>query len=88
MTMLNKILDMLPGFWLNFILDYIEAIITVLFILGIIFISIFGVHIIQEEYADYIQLCQDNGYSELQCELRYKELQMSGNYETTYMYGE
>jgi len=53
--------------------------------MGFIF---FMPYLLEAEYAEYIQLCQDNGYSELQCELRYKELQMSGNYETTYMYGE
>lgn len=47
-------------------------------LLGLLILFIlWAAGVMEAEQVEYMQLCQDNGYTELQCQLRYKELSMS-----------
>ncbi len=47
-------------------------------LLGLLILFIlWAAGVMEAEQVEYMQLCQDNGYTELHCQLRYKELSMS-----------
>jgi hypothetical protein len=55
-----------------------KEIITGAALIGLLVLFIaWAAGVMEAEHAEYMQLCQDNGYTELQCQLRYKELTMS-----------
>lgn len=51
----------------------IGAVLLGLLILFIVWVA----GVLEAEQAEYMQLCQDNGFTEMQCQLRYKGLSMS-----------
>lgn len=61
------------------------ALVTLLVVLPIVVAVLWLEPVIEAEHLEYIQLCQDNGFTELQCELQYKELEMSRSYEQVYI---
>ena len=54
-----------------------ETIIGAVLLGLLILFIVWGAEVMEAEQAEYMQLCQDNGYTELHCRLRYKELSMS-----------
>ena len=59
--------------------------VTLLVVLPIVLVGLWLMPVMEAEHLEYIQLCQDNGFTELQCELRYKELEMSRSYDQVYI---